>query len=47
VLKHLIILPDLASGDFSFLSKAKEHLASTIATGAAILKMLEGVSKTT
>jgi len=47
MLKYLVILPDLASWDFSFLSKAKEQFASTIAAAATILKMLEGVSITT
>jgi len=47
VLKHLSNLPDLTFGNFFFFSKAKECLANSITAATAVLKMLEGVSKTT
>jgi len=47
VLKHLVILPDGVYRSFFFLLNEKKHLSSIIAAAAAILKMLEGVSKTT
>jgi len=47
VLKHLVILPDGVSRSFFFLLNEKKHLSSIIPAAAAILKMLEGVSKTT